>query len=467
MDKKISRCLIPGINTLAVVLGISALVASYILIYIAFLNSVESAEKKLYSHYTEKAQLLHEVILSGGHKAHAEALKTVQDAFWRSSARPEDEYICVVNERSDLILHTKHPESVGTNAGINPILNNGKPFCTLNDLLLNQQSHTGEYSSGLGETQIAAFEYIPSYHWILGVHRSKKALSDEVRSSYYRFLYLFFLITGILIPLSLITLYIVSERNHEKRIACEMTNNSLLKAEKEKAEEGNKLKSDYLANLSHEIRTPMNGIIGFASLLKNTDLPEEKRKIYLSTIMKSGERMLNIISDLAQMSKIEAGQTGLHLTEVNLNKLMDEAFLFFTPEADRKGLQFSYSKSFSDKESLLLADKTKVEQILYNLLKNALKFTKEGSICFGCAITDGQVQFWVEDTGKGIPHHMQDAIFERFQKLDKSPFSEEDGSGLGLSISKSLVELMKGKIWVESEPGKGSKFIFSIPRITG
>lgn len=246
-----------------------------------------------------------------------------------------------------------------------------------------------------------------------------------------------------------------------------MENNRLLLAAKEKAEEGDRHKSDYLANLSHEIRTPLNGITGFARLLNKQDLSDEKRKIYLNTIMKSGERILDIIRDMATMSKIEAGQDGLNLSEVNLNKLMDEAYLFFADEADKKGLQLSCSKSFSEQDNTILADKTKVEQILYNLLKNALKFTAEGEVYFGCAKKDGQANFWVGDSGKGIPHHMHDRIFDRYQKLDESHFNNQEGSGLGLSISKSLVELMKGKIWVESEPGKGSKFTFSIPLATG
>ncbi len=467
MEKIYSRCLIKKISVLAIVLGILALVGSYVVVFIAFQNSVSVAEKRLYSQYTEKAQLLHEIIIANNEKSESEILKIVEDVFLRTGLHPEDEYVCIVNQQSDLILHTRNPETVGSNVSSNQIFVKDQRIHTLIDLAKYQQNYTGDYISLSGEEQIAAFEYIPSHQWVLGVHRSKASLSKEVKSFYGRFLLAFILITGLVIPGSLILLYKVSEKNHRQRIAIETKSNAILQSAKEKAEQSDKLKSVFLANLSHEIRTPMNGIIGFTKLLKKKNLTEEKREKYVDVILSSGERMLKIINDLMHISKIEAGQIELDPSMFNLNKLIDEACLFFKSEAERKKLQFTCFKSLDNEKSNIVADKTKVEQIIYNLLKNAFKFTKEGKIHFGYEILGDKIQFRVEDSGRGIPIHQQDNIFDRFKKSDSPPSSEEEGSGLGLSISKTFVELMGGAIWVESEIGKGSTFIFTLPWVTG
>ncbi len=466
MSKIYSRCMISKISRLAIVIGLSALFVTYAVSYTAYIKSVTNAEKKQHIHYTEKAQLLHAVIRAREHQSDAAILKAIEEVFAGSATHPEDEYICIVDRHSNLILHTKYPELIGTYAGSNNIIIKGKPLFTVSDLVTNQHSYTGNYISSSGEKQIAAFEYIPSHQWVLGVHRSKEAIGKEVRSHYQYLLIIFILVTGILTPLSILILYRVSEKNHRRRIEVETDSKIKLLEAKEKAEKSDAMKSAFLANLSHEIRTPMNGVIGFAKLLKKKDLVEKKRQDYANIVLKSSERIMNILGDLIHMSKIEAGQVSLDPKPFNLNKLMDETCLFFSQEAERKKLIFSCSKSMKDTEAMVVADKTKIEQILYNLLKNAFKFTCEGAINFGYTVADGHIRFSVEDTGRGIPAEMQESVFERFKKVGESPVAEEDGSGLGLAISKSFTDLMNGRIWVESEPGSGSTFYFSIPYVS-
>lgn len=467
MSRKHSKCMISKISRLAIVLGFSALFIAYVLIYIGLRNSVEVAAKKQHNQYTEKAHLLHEVLLANASQSESTILNAVKGAFEGSVTHPDDEYMCIADRHSILILHTKQPELTGHYAGANRIIIKDKPLYTVSDLIANQHSYTGNYISSSGEKQIAAFEYIPTHEWVLGLHRSEHALKKEVRSNFQHLIIIFILLTGMLIPLSLIILYKFSELNHRRRIEIETDSKIRLLAAKEKAEESDAIKSAFLANLSHEIRTPMNGVMGFAKLLKKEDLAEDKRQDYADVVLKSGERILNILGDLVHMSKIETGQVKLDPKPFSLNKLMDETCLFFSQEAVRKKLQFSCSKAMKDTADMVVADKTKIEQILYNLLKNAFKFTSEGKIHFGYTVEEGYIRFWVEDTGRGIPAEMQESIFERFKKVGETPVAEEDGSGLGLAISKSFTDLMNGKMWVESEPGAGSTFYFLIPYVAG
>lgn len=236
-----------------------------------------------------------------------------------------------------------------------------------------------------------------------------------------------------------------------------------LKQAKEKAEESNMLKTTFLANLSHEIRTPMNGILGFAELMKKPNLTDEKQTKYLGAIEQSGNRMLALINDLVDISKIEAGQVVLHSEEVHLNTLTDNLFVFFNQEAEKKGLELSYSKGLPDFASLISVDRTKLEQVWSNLIKNALKFTAKGKVDFGYVQKTDFLEFRVTDTGRGIAKELQKDVFDRFRQAEASPYREEEGSGLGLAISKAYVEMMGGEISVESEIGNGSEFIFTIP----
>ena len=236
---------------------------------------------------------------------------------------------------------------------------------------------------------------------------------------------------------------------------------------KEKAEESDRLKSAFLANISHEIRTPMNGILGFAELLKTPELAPEVQERYIHVIEQSGTRMLNIINDIVDISKIEAGQMNIHLEETNINHLLRDLYLFFLPEARTKGLKLSVRTALPDENSIIQTDHTKLAQILTNLIKNALKFTKEGSIEFGYKVETRHalslLSFFVYDTGAGIPKNRTDMIFERFRQGSVSLNRAYEGAGLGLSISKAFVEMLGGRIWVESEPGKGSVFFFELP----
>ncbi len=242
--------------------------------------------------------------------------------------------------------------------------------------------------------------------------------------------------------------------------------NQELVAAKEKAEESDRLKSAFLANISHEIRTPMNGILGFSELLKNPDLKHEARQRYIEVIEQSGSRMLNIINDIVDISKIEAGQMSVNIQETNLNVVFRDLLAFYYHEAKAKELRFTFAMELPDNKCIIMTDHTKLYQILSNLIKNALKFTRRGSVEFGCKLTgpsNAMLEFYVQDTGSGIPEDQRSMIFERFRQGSISLSRSYEGAGLGLSISKAYVEMLGGQIGVRSQMGEGSSFHFTLP----
>jgi len=236
----------------------------------------------------------------------------------------------------------------------------------------------------------------------------------------------------------------------------------LVKA-KEQAEESDRLKLAFLANMSHEIRTPMNGILGFTELLKEPKLTGEEQQEYIEIIEKSGKRMLNIINDIINISKVESGQIEIKLSETNVNEQIEYLNTFFKPETKQKGLKLSIKEVLSPKDCIVITDREKIYAILTNLVKNAVKFTNSGSINFGCVKKGKFLEFFVKDTGLGIPKSQHKMIFERFRQANETMTRTHEGSGLGLAISKAYVEMLGGKIWVENEVGKGSTFYFTIP----
>jgi CheY-like chemotaxis protein/nitrogen-specific signal transduction histidine kinase len=232
---------------------------------------------------------------------------------------------------------------------------------------------------------------------------------------------------------------------------------------KERAEESDRLKSAFLSNMSHEIRTPMNGILGFAELLKQTDLAGEKQQEYIQIIEKSGNRMLSIINDIVDISKIESGMMRIWESNINLNEQIEYLYNFFRPEIEDKEIKLIRYKGLSDNDAYITTDGEKLFAILINLLKNAVKYTDEGTIEFGYSKKEGYIEFFIKDTGIGISAERLDAIFERFVQADLSNQMARQGAGLGLSISKAYVTMLQGKIWVTSIEGKGSAFYFTIP----
>jgi PAS domain S-box-containing protein len=231
---------------------------------------------------------------------------------------------------------------------------------------------------------------------------------------------------------------------------------------RDKAEESERLKTAFLHNMSHEMRTPMNGILGFSDLLKEPGLTGERQQEYIDIIKKSGHRMLNTIDDLMNIARIESGHEKPGLSEVNVNEQIEMLYVFFKPEAEKKGLQLRVNQPFPIHEIVIQTDKEKLYAILTNLVKNAIKYTPEGYVELGFVEKEDQLEFFVKDSGIGIPKSRQQAIFDRFVQADLEDRKVYEGIGLGLSISKSYVEMLGGKIGVESEEGVGSRFYFTI-----
>ena len=250
-------------------------------------------------------------------------------------------------------------------------------------------------------------------------------------------------------------------RDHLEQLVDERTK-ELLQA-KNKAEESDRLKTAFLQNMSHEIRTPMNGILGFLELLKEPDLDESNKNSYIEIINTSGQRLLNTINDIIELSRIESNQLSVSYSRVDLMEMMNYHFSFFRRQADEKGLTLLLSARINGKQSIVETDRRIVDNILINLINNAIKFTRKGTVEFGNYLEGDNMIFYVRDTGMGIPPERQEAIFERFVQADMNNTRTHEGSGLGLAIVKGYLELLDGKIWVESEAGKGSAFFFSIP----
>src|SRR5664280_2205134 len=233
----------------------------------------------------------------------------------------------------------------------------------------------------------------------------------------------------------------------------------------EKAEESDRLKSSFLANMSHEIRTPMNGILGFAELLKNKLLTGEEQNRYINIIEKSGSRMLNILNDLIDISKIESGQMNVTLSGCNINEQTEFIYNFFKPEVEGKGISLSLKTGLPPDEAIVRTDREKIDTVLTNLIKNAIKFTEKGSIEFGYVLKSGsepaELEFFVKDSGVGVSPQLKEIIFERFRQGSESLARNYEGAGLGLSISKSFIEMIGGKIWVDNNSDNNSCLLYT------
>lgn len=239
--------------------------------------------------------------------------------------------------------------------------------------------------------------------------------------------------------------------------------NAELKISRNQALEGDQLKSAFLANLSHEIRTPLNGILGFLELLEETDPDSPQRERYTSIINSSADQLLNTINDVLEVSKIETDQVDLTLSDIHLNNLLREIYTVFEVRAQARKLQLNLKLGSNEEDCVIYADEGKLRQVLNNLLNNALKFTSEGSVEFGYTRRDDHREFYVKDTGIGIEADMKNNIFDHFRQVDMTDQRLYGGLGLGLPISKAWIRLQGGKIWLDSIPGKGTTFYFTLP----
>ncbi|GAB4328316.1 MAG: hypothetical protein Kow00127_20960 [Bacteroidales bacterium] len=260
-------------------------------------------------------------------------------------------------------------------------------------------------------------------------------------------------------------------QNHLEALVRERT--AELEMARNKAEESDRLKSAFLSNMSHEIRTPMNAIIGFTDLLRDENLSEEEREQYIDIITDKGNQLLKIIDDILNLSKVDAGEVKISFAPCDIKKeVLDDLYYSFKNILKSYGkgqLDLRLNHPASEKELVIYTDADRLKQVLSNLIDNAIKFTNEGYVEFGCSYSgeDNQkIKFYVKDTGIGIPKEKQKIIFKRFRQVEESYTRHFRGTGLGLSISQKLVEMLGGEIYLESEPGRGTTFWFELPAHT-
>ncbi|HYX05867.1 MAG TPA: ATP-binding protein [Bacteroidales bacterium] len=455
---------------ISIIAGLGALFFSCFLIITAYFLSIDAAEQGLYKYYSNKALFLTTLAETNPDLSDSAVLQLISKSYQHLGKKPDDEYICIVNDKGDLLLHSANPVTMGNYAGSNilPSLHEGKG--TLADLVKSRQSYTGYYVSSNGQKQIAAFDYLPKRNWIIGVHRSRAELREGVKEHYKWLILAFVFISGIIIPATLILLFQVYRITHRREMKIEKVSRELLEAKnkelkgaKDRAEESDRLKSAFLANISHEIRTPMNSIIGFSELLQNPDLTSEKRLYYATILKDNSNRLLSLVNDVLDISRIETGQVRLNFETVYPHEVIDKLVKNYNERMIAKGLKLEINNEKGTNGQNLVTDSLKLYQILNNLLSNALRFTEKGSITISYGFSNGICNFCVRDTGIGIPKESISKIFERFYQVEDKMTRNEGGTGIGLSIVKKLVQMLGGEIWIESKPAEGSAFIFTLP----
>jgi signal transduction histidine kinase len=234
------------------------------------------------------------------------------------------------------------------------------------------------------------------------------------------------------------------------------------KAEKS-ADEYDRLKSAFLQNISHEIRTPLNAIVGFSALLGEPGLSDAEQQKFTDIITSNTDHLLRVMTDIIEFSKIEANAVTISKERVNISQTLHGVFDRYNDQATVKGISLCLTSMPGDDKVTVVTDGSKVMQVLENLIDNAIKFTMVGHVDFGCELKGGKVEFFVSDTGPGIPVEQQDKVFKRFHQDESGAARSTEGIGLGLPIADAYVEMLGGEIWFTSEPGKGTVFRFSIP----
>lgn len=291
--------------------------------------------------------------------------------------------------------------------------------------------------------------------------------SNVFHSAYFWF--------GCVISILLLALFISAQRNRRKLI----NNNELLAHEiserkdievelieaRKNAESENNLKTIFLADMSHEIRSPMNSILGFTDLIMSRGLGMESAMEYVEIINSSARRLLTIINDAIDVSMIDSGKMKLYIEPISLNKTLANVFKLNQIYATRNVDELIVVNGLNSGSDIVNTDGNRLTQVLNNLVTNAIKFTKNGKVKLGYTLDNNTIKFFVEDTGVGIPKEMGNSLFERFIQVDGKISTTIGGSGLGLSICRTIVNKMQGDIWYESEVGVGSKFYFSIPYV--
>lgn len=256
--------------------------------------------------------------------------------------------------------------------------------------------------------------------------------------------------------------FILEEKVLERTKELE-TKNELLKVAWEKADAANRLKQAFLNNISHEIRTPLNGIIGFRNLLTDDSVSINEKIDYLDLMQESSTRLINTITRFLDMSLLNSGNMELHISDIIPDLLVYSVYEKYYSACAKKKIELEISQGDLPEDLVVSTDEYKLYKVFDNLIENAIKFSTEGKIILGCELFNDDVIFFVKDTGIGISPEFKDRIFLSFNQADEEINKEYEGLGLGLSISKGLVELLGGRIWYNSEPGKGTEFYFSIP----
>jgi signal transduction histidine kinase len=253
------------------------------------------------------------------------------------------------------------------------------------------------------------------------------------------------------------------KENLEERVA-ERTRE--LENAKIRAEESDRLKSAFIANMSHEIRTPLNAITGFSGLMLREDISPEKRKEYNNQVIKNNKILINMIEDLIDTSKIESGNLQLHPSRISIRQFLNQMNEPIVENMARKNKPFIeiVQDRLDIKNETILADSVRLQQVLWHLLDNAVKFTNEGSIHYGCHENNVNIIFYVNDTGIGIQDEYKEIVFEKFRQLDESAKRKYGGTGLGLYYARKIAEMMGGRLWFETKKEGGSIFYFSVPK---